>query len=131
MLVKAEAADIARIIEAFANEPNGAMIVPPSNSFFRLRATIVKLAEQHRLPAIYSDRIYVDAGGLISYGIDRPDVHRRVPNYIDRILRGAKAGDLPVQAPTKYELVLNLKTAKSLGLTIPHEFLLIANEVIE
>jgi len=95
-LVKTEAADIARVIEAFAREPNGAMIVPPSNFFFSLRATIVKLAEQHRLPAIYSDRIYVDAGGLVSYGINRPDVHRRVPNYIDRILRGATPGDLPV-----------------------------------
>jgi putative ABC transport system substrate-binding protein len=130
-LVKTDAADIARVIVAFASEPNGAMIVPPSNSFFRLRATIVKLAEQHRLPAIYSDRIYVDAGGLISYGIDRPDVHRRVPNYIDRILRGAKPSDLPVQAPTKFELVLNLKTAKALGLTIPAILQATADEVIE
>ena len=130
-LVKTEAADIARVIEALAREPNGAMIVPPSNFFFRLRATIVKLAEQHRLPAIYSDRIYVDAGGLVSYGINRPDVHRRVPNYIDRILRGATPGDLPVQAPTKYELVINIKTAKELGLSLSREFLLTADEVIE
>ena len=130
-LVKTEAADIARVIEALAREPNGAMIVPPSNFFFRLRATIVKLAEQHRLPAIYSDRIYVDAGGLVSYGINRPDVHRRVPNYIDRILRGATPGDLPVQAPTKYELVINIKAAKELGLPLSREFLLTADEVID
>jgi putative ABC transport system substrate-binding protein len=130
-VAKDDAADIAAVIEAFAREPNGALIVPPSNTFFKHRELIVMLADRHRLPAIYDDRMYVEAGGLMSYGADRLDNYGRAAAYVDRILRGAKPGDLPVQAPTKYELVLNLKTAKSLGLTISHEFLLIVDEAIE
>jgi len=91
----------------------------------------VTLANRDRLPAVYSDRLYMPAGGLMSYGADRMDNFPQAAEYVDRILRGAKPGDLPVQAPTKYELVFNLKTAKSLGLTISHEFLLIVDEVIE
>jgi putative ABC transport system substrate-binding protein len=131
LLVKDDAADIARVIDAFAREPNGGLIVPPSNAFYRHSELIVTLANRGRLPAIYSDRLYMPAGGLMSYGADRMDNFPRAADYVDRILRGAKPGDLPVQAPSKYELVLNLKTAKSLGLTISHEFLLIVDEAIE
>jgi putative ABC transport system substrate-binding protein len=130
-LVKDDVADIARVVDAFAREPNGALIVPPSNTFVGHRKQIVMLADRHRLPAIYNDRDYVDVGGLMSYGAARLENLPRAAEYVDRILRGAKPGDLPVQAPTKYELVLNLKTAKSLGLTISHEFLLIVDEAVE
>jgi putative tryptophan/tyrosine transport system substrate-binding protein len=130
-LVKDDPADIARVIDAFAHEPNGGLIVPPSNAFYKHRALIVTLADQHHLPAVYSDRMFADAGGLMSYGADRSDILKRAAEYVDRILRGAKPGDLPVQAPTKYELVVNLRAAKSLGLPLSHEFLLTADEVIE
>jgi putative ABC transport system substrate-binding protein len=92
---------------------------------------IVALAARHRLPAVYAYRFFVSAGGLISYGPDLIDLHRRAAGYVDRILRGEKPTDLPVQAPSKYELVLNLKTAKALGLTIPETLLATADEVIE
>lgn len=92
---------------------------------------IVSLAARYKLPAVYSDRFAVAGGGLISYGPDRIDQFRRVAGYVDRILKGEKASDLPVQAPTKYEMVINLKTAKSLGLTIPPAVLASADEVIE
>jgi putative ABC transport system substrate-binding protein len=130
-VAKDDAADIAAVIEAFAREPNGGLIVPPSNVFYAHRELIAMLADRHRLPAVYDDRTYVEVGGLMSYGADRLENFPRAANYVDRILRGAKPGDLPVQAPTKYELVVNLKTAKSLGLTISHEFLLIVDEAIE
>jgi putative ABC transport system substrate-binding protein len=130
-LARDDAADISAVIDAFAREPNGGLIVPPSNIFLEHRELIVTLANRHRLPSIYNDRVFVDAGGLMSYGADRLENYRRAAGYVDRILRGAKPGDLPVQAPTKYELVVNLKTAKSLGLTISHEFLLIVDEAIE
>jgi putative ABC transport system substrate-binding protein len=131
-LVKDDADDISRVIDAFAREPNGALIVPPSNTLLRYRKQIVMLADRYRLPAIYNQREFVDVGGLMSYGVaDQLGRYPRMAEYVDRILRGAKPADLPVQAPTKYELVLNLKTAKSLGLTISHEFLLIVDEVIE
>ena len=129
--VNDDPAEIASVIEAFAHEPNGGLIVTPSNTFYRHSELIVTLANRNRLPAVYSDRLYMPAGGLMSYGADRMDNFPRAAEYVDRILRGAKPGDLPVQAPTKYELVLNLKTAKSLGLTISHEFLLIVDEAIE
>jgi putative ABC transport system substrate-binding protein len=129
--VQDDPADIARVIDAFAREPNGGLIVPPSNAFYRHSELIVTFANRNRLPAVYSDRLYIGDGGLMSYGADRLDLFPRVAEYVDRILRGAKPGDLPVQAPTKYELVLNLKTAKSLGLTISHEFLLIVDEAVE
>jgi putative ABC transport system substrate-binding protein len=92
---------------------------------------IVTLTSRHRLPAVYSDRAYPERGGLISYGVNRFDQYRRAADYIDRILRGEKPADLPVQAPTKYELVINLKTAKALGLDIPPSVLARADEVIE
>jgi putative tryptophan/tyrosine transport system substrate-binding protein len=130
-LARDDAADIARVIDEFARKPNGGLIVTPANALIGHRELIVMLADRHRLPAVYSNRAFVDVGGLMSYSADRLDNFRRAAEYVDRILRGAKPGDLPVQAPTKYELVLNLKTAKSLGLTISHEFLLIVDEAIE
>jgi ABC-type uncharacterized transport system substrate-binding protein len=95
------------------------------------RELIIRLAAQHRLPAVYAMRFHVTRGGLIAYGSDQIDPYRRAAVYIDRILKGEKPADLPVQAPTKYELVINLKTAKALGLTIPTGILAIADEVIE
>jgi putative ABC transport system substrate-binding protein len=95
------------------------------------RDLIITLAARHKLPAVYSNRSFVAAGGLISYGTDLVDQYRRAAGYVDRILKGEKPGDLPVQAPTRYELVINLKTAKALGLTIPETLLAIADQVIE
>jgi putative ABC transport system substrate-binding protein len=95
------------------------------------RDLIITLAVQHKLPAIYSERPSVAAGGLISYGPDQLDQYRRAAGYVDRILRGEKPADLPVQAPIKYEMVINLKTAKTLGLTMPDRLLALADEVIE
>jgi putative tryptophan/tyrosine transport system substrate-binding protein len=130
-LLKDDTAEIERVIDAFAREPNGGLIVPPSNALIKHRALIVTLADRHHLPAVYNDRQFVDAGGLISYGADRLESYQKAANYVDRILRGAKPAELPVQAPTKYELVINLKTAKALGLVVSHDFLLTVDEVIE
>ena len=130
-LVKDNPAEITRVIDAFAREPNGGLIIPPSNTFYKHRALIVALADRHHLPAVYNDRLFADAGGLMSYGADRSDILKRAAEYVDRILRGAKPGDLPVQAPTKYDLVLNLKTAKALGIAISPSLLATAVEVIE
>jgi putative ABC transport system substrate-binding protein len=105
-------------------------VVPTVNTI-RHRDLIIALAARHHLPAIYPYRIFTTAGGFISYGIDLPDLYRRAASYIDLILKGAKPGELPVQLPTKFELVVNLKTAKALGLTIPEPFLQHADEVIE
>jgi putative ABC transport system substrate-binding protein len=124
------AADI-DAIESFVRVPNGGLVLPPDTTTTLHRDLIVALAARHRLPAVYTARFYVAAGGLMSYGIDFIDIYRQVATYVDRILRGAKPADLPVQAPTKYELTVNLKTAKALGLTVPPGLLVAADEVIE
>jgi putative ABC transport system substrate-binding protein len=126
-----DALEIERAVAAFAHSPNGGLIVPASGSAAVHRELIIMLAARHRLPAVYSQRFYVAAGGLISYGPDHIDQFRRAAGYIDRILKGEKPADLPVQAPTKYELVINLKTAKALSLTVPDTVLARADEVIE
>jgi putative ABC transport system substrate-binding protein len=123
--------DIERTLAAFARSSNAGMIVTPSTSALIHRDLITKLAARHRLPAVYSFRYFVTAGGLISYGANATDQYRRAAGYIDRILKGEKPADLPVQAPTKYELVINIKTAKALGLTVPDTLLARADEVIE
>ena len=123
--------EIERGVAAFARGPNGGLIVASSPGTFRYRKLITTLAIRHRLPAVYPFRYFVDLGGLISYGSDRIDQFRRAAGYIDRILKGEKPADLPVQAPTKYELVINIKTAKALGLTIPSSVQARADEVIE
>jgi putative tryptophan/tyrosine transport system substrate-binding protein len=125
------AADIERAIEAFARVPNGGLVVPPNNVTTLHRDLIIALAARHRLPAVYTIRGSVAAGGLMSYGTDLPDLYRQAASYVDRILRGDKPADLPVQAPVKYETVVNLKTAKALGLTVPPYLLVAADEVIE
>jgi putative tryptophan/tyrosine transport system substrate-binding protein len=125
------ATEIERAIEDFAHEPNGALIVLPSVPTNVNRDLIIRLAARHRLPAVYPYRMFATEGGFISYGVDLPDIYRRAASYVDLILKGAKPGELPVQLPTKFELVVNLKTAKALGLTIPEPFLQHADEVIE
>jgi putative ABC transport system substrate-binding protein len=125
------AAEIERTIASFAQVPNSSLIVPPDVTTVVHRDLIIALAAQHRLPAVYAFRHFVAAGGLMSYGIDPIDFFRQAPSYIDRILRGAKPADLPVQAPTRYETVINLKTAKALGLTVPAGLLVAADEVID
>jgi putative ABC transport system substrate-binding protein len=117
-------------IAAFARAPNGGLVVTVGGTAFH-RDVIIALAAKHRLPAVYPYRYFVSGGGLISYGPDTIDQYRRAAEYIDRIFKGEKAADLPVQAPTKYELVINLKTAKALGLTVPPSVLARADEVIE
>jgi putative tryptophan/tyrosine transport system substrate-binding protein len=126
-----EASDIERAITTFAQVPNGGLIVTAIGPASFNRALIVKLAIQHKLPAVYYDRAFVTAGGLISYGPNYIEQYRQAAGYVDRILKGEKPADLPVQAPTKYELVINLKTAKALGLEIPFIVRARADEVIE
>jgi putative tryptophan/tyrosine transport system substrate-binding protein len=126
-----DANEIERAVTAFARGSNDGMIVPPSTLALAHRELIAKLAVRHRLPAVYGFRYHVAIGGLVSYGPDTIDPFRRAAGYVDRILKGEKPADLPVQAPTKYELVINLKTAKALGLEVPAAVLARADEVIE
>ena len=123
--------EIEKSVETFARSPNGGLIVTAGGAAVRHRDLIVTLAARHRLPVVYWERFFVAAGGLISYGADLVDQYRQAAKYIDRILKGEKPADLPVQAPTKYETVINLKTAKALGLTVPPTLLARADEVIE
>jgi ABC-type uncharacterized transport system substrate-binding protein len=123
--------DVERAIGAVTSQGNDGLIVLPDPIFSTLRDSIAKLTADFRLPAIYPFRFYAQAGGLLSYGIDQIDQWRGTARYVDRILKGEKPGDLPVQAPTKFEMVINLKTAKALGLTIPGTVLARADEVIE
>jgi len=126
-----DAADIERAFAAFGSAPNGGVIVPAGGRTLLHRELIIALTTRHKLPALYSNRSFVTAGGLVSYGPDFVDQYRRAADYVDRTLKGEKPTDLPVQAPTKYELVINLKTAKAVGLTVPPSLLPRANEVIE
>lgn len=124
-------AEIERELSAMADQPAVALAVLPAPFFASSRDLIVRLTAAHHLPAVYPFRYFANAGGLMSYGIDAIDVYRRTASYVDRILKGERPADLPVQAPTKYELVINLKTAKALGLVIPPTLLARADEVIE
>jgi putative ABC transport system substrate-binding protein len=126
------AVDLVRAIDSFATEPNGGLLVLPPPSTIAVREAILRIAAQHVLPTIFIDgRDAATSGSLLAYGSDGPDQNRRAASYVDRILRGAKVSELPVQFPTKYNLVINLKTAKALGLTVPQSILLRADEVIE
>jgi len=124
-------ADIRNALEALAREPGGGFVVLPDTFTGIHREQIVSLAARYRLPAVYPFRWFADIGGLLSYGIDSDDMFRRAASYVDRILKGAKPADLPVQAPTKYELLINLKATKPLGLEVPPTLLATADEVIE
>jgi putative ABC transport system substrate-binding protein len=126
-----DAAEIERDIAAFARSANGGMIVTANPKASRHRELIAALAVRHRLPTVYASRFLVTAGGLISYGPDILDQYRRSAGYIDRVLQGEKPADLPVQAPNKFELVINLKAAKALGITLPATLLARAEEIIE
>jgi len=126
-----DAREIEHSVEAFARSPNGGLVVTQSASATVYRDVIIAVAARHKLPAVYALRYNATAGGLISYGPDVVDQFRQAAAYVDRVLKGAKPADLPVQAPTKYELVINLKTANALGLTVPDSLLARADEVIE
>jgi len=126
-----DADEIERSITAFAQGSNGALVVTASTSANIHRELITTLAARNKLPAVYYTRYWVEGGGLMSYGPDFRDQFRRAADYVDRVLKGEKPADLPVQAPTKYELVINLKTAKALGLIVPETLLARADEVIE
>ena len=123
--------EIERAVSDFAREPNGGLIVTASASGITQRELIVALAARYRLPAVYFSRDFVVSGGLLSYGVDYVDQYRRAATYVDRILKGEKPADMPVQAPTKYDLVINLKTAMALGITVPTNLIARADEVIE
>ena len=123
--------EFARAFSDMTSARAGALTVLPSNRFLREHKRLVDLAAKNRLPAVYTSREFVDAGGLMSYGANEADLFRRAATYVDKILKGTKPGDLPVKQPTKFELVINLKTAKALGLTIPQSVLAHADEVIQ
>jgi putative tryptophan/tyrosine transport system substrate-binding protein len=124
-------ADVDRVFDVLAREPNGGLMVLPDISMTNYREAIIALAARHRVPAIYPFRFFAASGGLMSYGTDVAEVFRRASDYVDRILKGTSAGELPIQAPNKYELVINLKTANALGVEIPAMLLARADEVIE
>ncbi len=126
-----DGAELERAIADFASTPNGGLVVLVDSFTINNRKSIISLAAKYRVPAIYPFKLFVTAGGLVSYGIDDIDVFRRAASYVDLILKGKKPSDLPVQQPTKYELAINLKTAKALGLTIPDKLLALADDVIE
>ena len=126
-----EAGEIERAVTAFARSSNGGLIVTSNAWGIVHRDLIIALASRHRLPVVYPFRVFISAGGLVSYGPDAIDPHRRAADYVDRILRGDKPAELPVQAPTKFELAINLKTAKALGVDVPPTLLARATEVIE
>jgi putative ABC transport system substrate-binding protein len=126
-----DAGEIERDVGAFAQSPNGGLIVAASGAAALHRDLLIRLAAQYKLPAVYFDRAFAAAGGLMSHGVDYIDQYRKAAGYVDRILKGEKPADLPVQAPTRYQTVLNLKTAKTLGLTVPPSLLATADEVIE
>jgi putative ABC transport system substrate-binding protein len=126
-----DAGDIERTVTAFAHAPNGGLVVTTSSVAALHRDLIITLAARHQLPAVYPYRYFTTGGGLISYGPDTIAMYRRAAGYVDRILKGEKPGDLPVQVPAKYETAINLKTAKALGLTVPEALLATADEVIQ
>ena len=130
-IIENSEADIKRVIESFAVTANGGLIVLPDQTTTIRRDLIIALAARNHLPAVYPYRRFADSGGLVAYTVHGLDSPRQAATYVDRILRGAKPADLPVQAPTKYETVLNLKTAKSLGIEVPPSLLVRADEVIE
>ena len=124
-------ADVDRVFDTLAREPNGGLIVLPDISTTNYREAIIALAARHRVPAVYPFRFFAASGGLMSYGTDVAEIFRRAAAYVDRVLKGATPGELPIQAPNKYELVINLKTAKVLGLEVPPTLIARADEVIE
>ena len=126
-----DAGEIERAVASFTRLPDSGLIVTGSPLAYVHREPIIALAARYRLPAVYSDRVFVADGGLISYAPDRVDQFRLAAGYVDRILKGEKPADLPVQAPTKFELVVNLKTAKALGIVVPQSLVVAADEVIE
>jgi putative ABC transport system substrate-binding protein len=126
-----DAREIERAVTAFAGIQNGGLVVTASPSSTVHRDLIIALAARHKLPAVYFERFFVAAGGLISYGPDLLDQYRRAAGYVDRILKGEKAADLPVQVPTKFQVVINQRTAKALGITVPQSVLARVDEVIE
>jgi putative tryptophan/tyrosine transport system substrate-binding protein len=123
--------DISNIVRKVGSEPNGGLFVLPDSHNVVHRKRIIELSAQYRLPAIYYFQYFASDGGLISYGPDEKDLFVRTASYVDRILKGASASDLPVQQPTKFELVINLKTAQALGLNVPDRLLALADKVIE
>ena len=129
--ISTDIADVERTIKSFATVPKGGLLVVPDATIIAHRDLFIALAARYRLPAVYPWRYFVTAGELMSYGVDNIDMLQKAATYVDRILRGAKPVDLPVQAPTKYETAVNLKTAETLGLTIPPTLLATADEVIE
>ena len=129
--VENDAANIEQRIAAFARVPNGGLFLPPDITTDQHRNLVIALAARYRLPAVYAFRHAAEAGGLMSYGTDVVEQTRQAASYVDRILRGTNPADLPVQAPTKYETVLNLKTARALGFEVPATLLVRADEVIE